>query len=84
MAPGPEMDAIRKEYGEEYTPERYRQMIKNTMYRIDYSAVLADPKTEILPNTDYQAWRKAAEICGFSPQESIDVESVAAVNMKRM
>ena len=75
------MDAIRKQYGSEYTHERYVQMIEGTLYNVNYENLKSDPQTIVLQNADFQAWRKAAEICGFplTDDAELDVEKVKAV-----
>jgi len=78
----PEMIENRKEYGDEYSFDKYSRMIKKMI--ID--GLTYDDAKEfgwVVDNENLDGWKEVEKILGLEPGE-LDVEAIAAVNMERM
>ena len=81
--PGEQMDRVREKYGEEFSMEKYEQLILETVFTLNYP----DPEEcqlDIIDNADFQAWRKVAPLVGIEPEEEIDTEAIKQIQYKRI
>ena len=77
--PGPEMDAIRAKYGNEYSEASYRQMTRETVFGYDYSWLASESDVTFVKNENFDGWKDVCKLVGFAPEEALDSAKVAAV-----
>ena len=70
------MKPARDALGEDYSHEKYVMFVDNAFFKVDNSHLTSDKNTIMIPNGDFKAWRKAAEICGYTPEDTIDAEKI--------
>jgi hypothetical protein len=81
------MEDYRKRYGEEYTPERYRQMeIDGAKEQVFVKEDPADKSIVTINNDDFENFSSIAalnKLVGLEWEE-VDAKKIAGINMKRM
>lgn len=75
------LKTAREKHGEEYTPERYRAMIEETLFSYTYVDFAAPENVNchVVSNDDFKAWQHVNKILGLPYEENIDAEAIKEI-----